>query len=260
LEAPEEVIAKYRHIKNPRRRIYAAMIDVMDQGIGMVVDALKETGAFENTLIFFLSDNGGVVLGKGWKKTADYANHGPLRGGKGTLYDGGSRVPFFAHWPAKLPKGKVYDGLTSSLDIAATAIAIGHGDLSGKKLDGVNLMPYLTKSKKGSPHEAVYWREGDGSGWAVRTQEYKYLKLNGSTDSPEMYALQEDPSESENIVGDLPEKQAELASKWNEWNKLNVSTLLLSSGSYQKARLKFYEEMFLRRKEASAKKKLLMIK
>lgn len=94
IEAPQEVIDKYKHIKNEKRRTYAAMIDVMDAGIGLVIDALKESGKYENTLIFFLSDNGGRKL----KGDKNYTDNGIFRAGKGSIYEGGSHVPFMVHW------------------------------------------------------------------------------------------------------------------------------------------------------------------
>lgn len=122
LEAPEDDIRKYAHIEDPDRRVYAAMIESMDQGIGMVVDALAESGKLSNTLIFFLSDNGGVYpeawLDFGW------ADNSPFRRGKVALLEGGIHVPFMAHWPEGLPGGTTFDGLVSALDIAATAAAL----------------------------------------------------------------------------------------------------------------------------------------
>ncbi len=144
LQAPKATIAKYAHINNPERRIYAAMIDEMDQGIGMVVNALKASGKYDNTLIFFLSDNGGAASYEGHNKHAKtaFSNSGPYRDGKGSMREGGSHVPFIVHWPKKL-KAVKYHGLVSALDIAATSVAIGQGDPSGLTMDGKNMMPFF---------------------------------------------------------------------------------------------------------------------
>lgn len=147
LQAPKETIAKYDHIEIPERRVYAAMVDEMDRGIGMVIDALKETGKFDNTIIFFLSDNGGVVKSKYVKNV--FSSNFPYRDGKGSMYEGGSHVPFFIHWPAGLERQGAFDGLVSALDIAATALALGGVDVTDAELDGVNLMPFLNGEKKG---------------------------------------------------------------------------------------------------------------
>ena len=147
LQAPAEYIEKYKHIEDEERRIYAAMIDVMDEGIGMVVDALKETAQLDNTLIIFLSDNGGVFP-ESWQPTSDWADNSPFRRGKVALLEGGIHVPFIAHWPGVIPKGEEFTGLVSSLDIAATSVALAGAD--NKKLDGVNLLPFLQGTKQGA--------------------------------------------------------------------------------------------------------------
>lgn len=109
LQAPQEIIDKYQHIKDPKRRVYAAMIDAMDSGIGMVVDALKASGKYQNTLIFFLSDNGGVYP-ESWMPDANWASNKPFRRGKVSLLEGGIHVPFVMHWAGTLPAGKQFDG------------------------------------------------------------------------------------------------------------------------------------------------------
>ncbi len=242
LEAPRALINKYQDIEPRERRIYAAMIDAMDQGIGMVVEALKASGQFENTLIFFLSDNGGVVAKPGHEREI-WADNFPFRGGKGSMIEGGSHVPFIAHWPAGIPAGTVYEMPISSLDIAATAVALGQGDTSGESLEGVNLIPFINGEQQGPPHEAIYWRMRDGVHWAVRTPTAKYLLGRDSTDGPELYDMVQDPYETNNLVHERPELRRELAAMWNQWNSDNQPNRFLQSGEYQTARLRFYDDM-----------------
>jgi arylsulfatase A-like enzyme len=258
LEAPQELIQKYRHISDSNRRVYAAMIDSMDQGIGMVVDALQEAGKLDNTLIFFLSDNGGVFP-KTNHENENWADNGPFRSGKGSMYEGGSHVPFIAHWPEGIPKGLVFDGLVSALDIAATAVALGGGDTSGEPLDGVNLIPYLTGEKQGSPHAALFWREGSGGLWAVRTPQAKYLKARWDVPDTELYDMINDPYESTNLVDQRPEQRAELAKLWNEWNARNKNTVLLQSYDYQKRRLQLYADLYDQLEKSAAQRKPVVI-
>ena len=237
LQAPQDTINKYRHIGNRERRTYAAMIDEMDQGIGMVVDALRQAGKLDNTVIFFLSDNGGVTSKPGHENET-WADNGPFRKGKGSMLEGGSHVPFLIHWPNGIPKPGTFEGLVSSLDIAATAVALGGGDTSGHALEGVNLAPYLSGDKKGSPHQALFWRVRDGVSWAVRTPTAKYLQENwGGTDT-ELYDMVNDPYEANNIVDNAPEKRRELAKLWNDWNAGNTANVFLQAGEYQKRRLR----------------------
>ncbi|MDZ8117881.1 sulfatase family protein [Pontiella agarivorans] len=258
LQAPKETIAKYKHIKDPRRRTYAAMIDEMDRGVGMVVDALKESGKFDNTVIFFLSDNGGVTSKPG-HENENWANNGKFKKGKGSMHEGGSHVPYIVHWPAGIPKPGRFKGLVSSLDIAATAVALGGGDTSGHKLEGVNLAPYLSGRKKGSPHDALFWRVKDGAAWCVRTPTGKYLKENWGGELTALYDMKNDPYESTNLLGKAPEKQAELARLWNEWNAGNSANVLLQAGDYQKKRLQMYEELYRSLEEKAKKAKPVVI-
>lgn len=267
LEAPAGLVEKYAGMQTKQRQIYAAMIDAMDQGIGMVVDALKESGKFDNTLIFFLSDNGGIVnkFNEGNDRTwgqGDWSDNGPLRGGKGSMREGGCHVPFIAHWPAGIPAGIAYAPPVSALDIAATAVAVGDGDTSGHSLEGKNLIPYVKGEIKDVPHKALFWRMQDGINWAVRTPEAKFLlprASKGKKPVPELYDMVNDPYESNNIIEESSEARRELATLWNEWNAGNMANQYLQAGDYQKTRLRFYEEL---RQELDARfsdKKLLVI-
>lgn len=257
LEAPEETIAEYNHIKDRNRRIYAAMIDEMDQGIGMVVDALKETGKFDNTLIFFLSDNGGVGTPP-WNPYENWANNGPFRQGKASWLEGGIHVPYLVHWP-KAFKAGTFDGLVSSLDITATAVAVAGGDTSGKPLDGVNLIPYLSGKKKGSPHGALFWRERDSTAWAVRTPKAKFVKNAWEGGELCVFDMANDPYESTNIIDQAPEKRAELAGLWNDWNADNKANVLMHAYEYQQVRLDMYEKLYQQQMEKAKKAKPVMI-
>ncbi|MGA9638226.1 sulfatase family protein [Flavobacterium sp.] len=264
LEAPKELIEKYGHIEHKERRIYAAMIDAMDQGIGMVIKSLEESGKLDNTVIFFLSDNGGIVdksrpETQPRNATHDWGDNTPYRGGKGSMLEGGNHVPFLVHWPKGLKAGKTYDLPISSLDITATMVALGNGDASGE-LDGVNLIPFVQGNDKGVPHEALYWRMDDGKNWAVRTPETKYLLARGEAGGGKILVdMVKDPYESKNIIADKPELRKKLADMWNEWNAKNQPSKYLQSGDYQKQRLKFYKDMRKRLdKEAEGKKPLII--
>jgi len=242
LQAPKETIEKYKDIPNKDRQIYAAMIDKMDEGIGMVIDALKESGKFENTIIFFLSDNGGVV--KAVHGMSVYSSNYPFREGKGSMYEGGAHVPFMVHWPKGIKRPAQFDGLVSSLDIAATACALAGADTTNARLDGVNLAPFLSGEKKGSPHEALFWRADEGSSWAVRTPEQKLLKPKGGKDaSSELFDMVRDPYESKDIVGQKADDRKKLAKLWNDWNAGNKPIIWLQANPYQEERLKMYDRL-----------------
>jgi arylsulfatase A-like enzyme len=258
LEAPDELIQKYRHVEPWARRVYLAMIDSMDQGIGMVIEALEESGKLDNTLLFFLSDNGGVAPKVGYVNE-DWADNGPLRKGKGSVFEGGCRVPYLMHWPDGLPRGKVYEFPVSSLDIAATTVALGQGDTSGASLDGVNLIPFLDGTYYNAPHAALFWRIRDGAGWAIRTPTAKMLKEGYSSQPPELYDMQSDPYESNNIIDSRPELRQQLAQLWNAWNSKNQSNRFLQSNEYQKKRLELYRQLDEELKADALKRSQLVI-
>ncbi|WP_255875931.1 sulfatase family protein [Microbulbifer elongatus] len=259
LEAPEETIKKYQAIEDPERRIYAAMIDEMDAGIGMVVDALKASGKYDNTLIFFLSDNGGVYP-EYWMPDSDWADNTPFRRGKVSLLEGGVHVPFFLHWPQKLKPGE-FDGLVSALDIAATALALGNAPVQEKALDGVNLIPYLTGERQGSPHKALFWHleEGDGNTWAVRTEDAKYMHQTLPGVGRSYFDMREDPYEQNNLVDQFPERQSELAELWNQWNAGNQQNVLMQAYEYQKARQDFYKSLYEERVKQAKERKPIVV-
>lgn len=243
LEAPEDLIEKYAHIEHRNRRIYAAMIDAMDQGIGMIVDALKESGRFENTLIFFLSDNGGVFARTPGDR-ADWADNSPFRAGKGSMLEGGIRIPFIAHWPAGIPAGQRFDGLVSSLDISATAAALAGAPETGPVMDGVNVIPFLTGEKSGSPHDALFWRMTSPDAWAIRTAEAKFLLENWGATEPELFDMLNDPTERNNLVHQRPEWRRALAQRWNDWNTDNhPGNIIPPVGRYQEQRIEFFLQL-----------------
>lgn len=257
LQAPDELIEKYDHIKNKSRRIYAAMIDSMDQGIGLVVNALEKQGQLENTLIFFFSDNGGPYPKPGYEKEG-FADNTPYRAGKGSMLEGGTHVPFIAYWPKKIPAGTIYDFPVSALDVAATFVALGKGDTSGYPLEGANLIPYVTGEERGAPHEAIFLRMRDGVCWSVRTPTAKLIlprdyDATGKPGEPELYDMVNDPYETTNLINERPEQRAELAKKWNEWNANNIANRYMEIGSFQKYRLKMYEELSEKLKKEAAK-------
>lgn len=258
LEAPQETIEKYKNISNKDRQIYAAMIDKMDEGIGMVIDALKASGKFDNTIIFFLSDNGGVA--RETHGMSVYSSNYPFREGKGSMYEGGTHVPFLVHWPAGIKQHQEFNGLVSSLDIAATAISIAQADTADARLDGVNLTPYLLNQKTDSPHKALFWRTNEGSGWAVRTPEVKFLQNNKMKNAtPELFDMVKDPYETTDIVTKNSEKRKEMASLWNSWNSINKPIIWLQANAYQQERQNLYNKLHDQMIEKAKRRKPIII-
>ncbi len=211
MQAPPEVEERFKGIPDPKRRTYAAMVAVMDEEIGRVLTALRRAGVESNTLVMFISDNGGPPA-------ANAASNGPLRGAKGQVYEGGIRVPFVLSWPGRLPAGVVYDHPVSSLDLAPTMAALAGTTLpTDRPIDGVNLIPYLLGEREGPPHRALFWRQQGSRPWAIRAGSLKLLAAVGDGE-PELYDLAADLGESRNLAAERRDDGAALRAQWEQWN------------------------------------------
>tara|TARA_B100001248_G_scaffold258053_1_gene241560 strand:+ start:2248 stop:3597 length:1350 start_codon:yes stop_codon:yes gene_type:complete len=206
MHATEDDKARFATIKDTKRRSYAAMIWAMDRAIGKLVASLKETGRFENTLIWFLSDNGGA--------TGNASINLPLAGHKGIKFEGGTRVPFFAHWPKQFKEPETFDPMMISLDIMATSLAAaGAKDKDLKTLDGVNLLPFIQGEKAKPPHQNLYWHKLWFS--AMREGPWKliYVKDYGHA----LYNLEKDLSESTNLIQSEKKRSEQMITQLNDW-------------------------------------------
>ncbi|HET8547003.1 MAG TPA: sulfatase-like hydrolase/transferase, partial [Bryobacteraceae bacterium] len=169
MEAAPEYLERFARIADPKRRTFAGMLAAMDDGIGRILAALRESKLERDTVIFFVSDNGGPTA-------VNTASNAPLRGFKGQVLEGGIRVPFFIQWAGVLPSGRQYDQPVIALDMFTTALAAAGGKTgSGARLDGVDLVPFATGKARGAPHENLYWRFGVQR--AIRSGEWKLLDL-----------------------------------------------------------------------------------
>ncbi len=213
MQAPREDLADFAAIENPKRRTYAAMVRSMDRGIGQILECLNDLGLRQNTLVMFLSDNGGP-------ENANGSCNDPLRGQKGDLYEGGIRVPFVANWPTVLPVGTRYEHPVNSIDLACTALAAGGIKVETDRLEGKDLIPYWRDEKQQVPHEALFWRKEGGNEWAVRSANWKLIgsRRDGRR---ELYDLAADPSEQTNVAEQYPAEVERLQQQYEEWNRDN---------------------------------------
>ena len=207
LQAPPELLDRVASIEDVRRRTYGAMVTALDDGVGEVVSLVAELGLAENTLVFFLSDNGGPT-------PANASDNAPLRSTKGTVYEGGVRVPFVVAWPGHLPAGVTFDPLVSALDIFPTVVATAGIELP-EGLDGVDLLPYLSGVDGGVPHSQLYWYADAGAQHAIRTQERKFVRVLDR--KPALYAILDDIGESNDISGSESVQSAELDRSVKAW-------------------------------------------
>jgi len=215
-QAPQHYLDRVWNIEYGQRSVYAAMVTAMDDGVGRILSVLDELGLRQDTQVWFLSDNGG---------RRDVADNRPLRGHKGWHFEGGIRVPFVVSWPGKLAGGRTYDHPVIALDIFPTAAAAaGASTAKSRPLDGVNLLPYLEGSNRSAPHEALFWREIGGQGFAVRCGSMKLVKP-AATDRIHLFDLEKDPREARDLAGERPAVVRELKELYARWNARNTAPL-----------------------------------
>jgi arylsulfatase A-like enzyme len=214
---------------------YAAMIQSVDESVGRIVARLEELKLTENTIVIFSSDNGGLG---GYHRTEaasekkGFTDNTPLRGGKGTLYEGGIRVPLIIHWPGVVKAGATSDVPVAHVDVYPTFLDIAGGSpRSGYTLDGVSFASVLKNTKTALSREAIYWHFPGylesyvhSRGWrtspvgAIHAGDFKLLEFF-ETGAVELYNLREDIGESRNLAEQSPAKVQELRSKLATWRK-----------------------------------------
>ncbi len=242
LEATEEYLSRHPGDMPTRRRYALAMTSAMDDGVGKIIDTLQQHGIDEDTLIIFTSDNGAPLKltmvdnpidtdPGGW----DGSRNDPLVGEKGMLTEGGIRVPFVARWKGVIPEGLVYREPVSSLDIAATAVALAGRDKPAG-LDGVNLIPYLTGDKEGAPHEALFWRFWTQS--AIRKGPWKYLTVGDQVEY--LFDLSSEEHEHRNRIADHPELAAELRAELEAWAAELQNPVGIPTGTLNNQEINWY--------------------
>jgi arylsulfatase A-like enzyme len=217
-QAPVEYYCMYPHVEDENKRVYYAMISSLDDAIGAISQKIKDLGIEDDTLIFFISDNGGASY-------THATDNGPLKAGKLTQFEGGIRVPFMMKWKGKIPAGTRYKYPVSSTDIFATSVAAAGGVLpDDREYDGVDLVPYVTGKNKERPHQSLFWRADHI--WAIRDGDYKMI-LSTRDGWAELYNLITDESEEINLKEQMPELYDKLHEEHEEWqkNKLKVKPM-----------------------------------
>jgi arylsulfatase A-like enzyme len=229
MNATDARLERFASIADERRRTYAAMLSALDEAAGSVLAKLREADLEQDTLVVFISDNGGpTMLGT----TINGSKNDPLRGSKRTTLEGGIRVPFVLSWKGKLPAGKVYDKPVIQLDVLPTALtAAGVVAKPEWGLDGVDLLPHLAGRDATAPHDTLYGRLGGQA--AVRRGDWKLVRYDSTLDTPgvrsvgakpplspfRLYNLAEDVGEVHDRSGDYPVKANELLAAWEDWSK-----------------------------------------
>jgi arylsulfatase A-like enzyme len=211
-QAPQKYLDRFKGESNEKRLMLLAMLSAMDDAIGEVLGKLREHKVEDNTLIVFISDNGGPTQ-------HNSSRNEPLRGRKSQMLEGGIRVPYMMQWNGHIPAGKVYDKPVISLDIFPTALAAAGANAPEKvKLDGVNLLPFLKGESELSPHESLYWRIG--SHWAIRDGNLKLVNQPG--EGTRLYDLAADLGETKDLSEARPQDRKRLQEKYDAWNVQNT--------------------------------------
>ncbi|MEW6356130.1 MAG: sulfatase-like hydrolase/transferase [Planctomycetota bacterium] len=208
-QAPEE------YMKSSRCGAFGAMVKCMEDGIGRVLDALEKKGLRDNTLVIFTSDNGGRRV----------EGNKPLRGGKGSLWEGGIRVPFIARWPGHITPGSAVGEMAITTDLFTTLALIGGGKLPEGTIDGKDILPMI-QGKAKTPHEYLCWRwrrtekakEGKNKSIPISAIRRGNMKLlRGQEKEDALYDLDADIGETKNLIKEKPEVARELGQVLDKW-------------------------------------------
>lgn len=196
---------------------FAAMVSLLDEQVGQIIDKVDDLGIAENTLIIFSSDNGPHL--EGGADPDYFGSNGPLRGYKRDLYEGGIRVPTLAYWPSQITPNSKSDHISAFWDFFPTAIEIAGLDYNSSKIDGISFLPEL-KGKDQKKHPYLYWEFLEKGGrQAVRMNQWKAVRMNMSKnpDSPiELYNVHQDIGEQENLAVQYPEVLKEVSRIMNK--------------------------------------------
>jgi arylsulfatase A-like enzyme len=213
LQGADSYMQRFSAIEDVHRRIFAAMLANMDDSVGAVLSTLQKNGLANDTLVFFISDNGGPTR----ELTSSNA---PLRGEKGSVYEGGLRVPFLLKWPGQVKAGTQYHQPVVSLDVFGTAASVAEAPIpKDRPIDGVNLLPFLSDDSADSPHKELFWRVGSKA--AIRVGDWKLLRnpdRRQKEGSWELYNLRDDIGETANVAEEYPDKRHELITAWERLN------------------------------------------
>lgn len=208
-QAPKEYYDQFSHVADSNRRVYLSMIKALDDAVGDLMNALKREGLWENTIVYFISDNGGASYTRA-------TTNGPLKGGKITHFEGGINVPFLMQWPKMIKNSSAYIPPVSAMDIFTTTLCAAGVQLpKGRAIDGVDLMPFLRGERQGQPHDRLYWRTDHIH--AIRDGKYKLI-YSSRDNWLHLYDLETDKSEKYDLSGVNSVLKESLLRYFTEWN------------------------------------------
>jgi arylsulfatase A-like enzyme len=234
MQATDADLELFKHIRDEKRRTYCAMVHRLDVNVGRIMETLKQEGLEENTLVVFISDNGGPC-------DQNASVNAPLNGQKGILLEGGIRVPFIMKWKGVIPEGKTYDHPVISLDFAPTFFELAGGKaLDEDAFDGENLIPWLTGRKQTKPHPSMNWRFTISA--AIRDGDWKLVRLPDRL--PMLYNLAVDKSEQNDVALQNIERTKTMLKQLGEWDVSLPHPLFLEGAEWKRNQLDLYNKKY----------------
>jgi arylsulfatase A len=245
IQGRPDLVAKYEeklktHSDSIERNAhFLAMVECMDENVGRIVQTLEDLEIRDNTLIIFVSDNGGFQI-RGKKEKGDYHRilaswNYPLREGKGTLYEGGLRVPTIINWPGRIEGGKISDEIIISTDVFPTIMELT-GMNYDQEIEGVSLWPHLIKNAS-IDRETLYWHyphyHKTNPGAVIRDGDYKLIRYF-ENERTELYNLVNDLGETKDLSNQMPQKTAQLLNKLNQWLEEEGAKMPTPNPDYEK--------------------------
>ena len=223
--------------------VYAAMVEHCDDMVGRIVSAVAKAGITENTMIVLTSDNGGLYRRYDYRAAADdnVSSQAPLKGEKGSLHEGGIRVPLIVKYPPMVKPGTVCSEPTISYDFYPTFVELAHGKLPiGQTIDGRSLIPLLTDANARLARNTLHWHyphyHHDRPASSIRERDWKLVEYLDGTGDVEVYNLAEDIGETNNLVKENPGRAADLKKKLNQWRQQVIARMPYPNPNYDEQR------------------------
>ncbi len=230
-QVPEKYLQGFDGLKGDRR-IYAGMLTAMDEAIGKIVQAIDATGERSNTIFFFSSDNGGPAPGK-------VTNNGQLRAAKGTVYEGGVRVPALMAWEGKIPAGSIVKAPMHMVDLYPTLLRLADAKIDQKlPVDGIDMWEAISKGREMPDREillnaAPNWGALRSGSWKLNINggkaqqnvdgQEEFAKDDFGANSLELFNLSQDPNEKVNLANDQPQRAQAMLQRWKEYRSEAIS-------------------------------------
>ncbi|MCK4922236.1 MAG: sulfatase-like hydrolase/transferase [Bacteroidales bacterium] len=234
MQATKEDLKLFTHIKDKKRRTYCAMVHRLDVNVGRIIDELKSQKVYENTVIVFLSDNGGPC-------SNNTSINAPLNGQKGILLEGGIRVPFVMSYPNQIVADIKYNNPVLSLDLTPTFVALAGGDISPEsKIDGVNIFPFINGENSERPHPEMKWRFTISA--SIREGDWKLVRLPDRL--PMLYNLSNDIAEQNNIADENRDMVERMLKKLGDWDVSCPQVLFLEGNRWRREQVNLYDREY----------------